>query len=191
MADSKYCYKGTDVLKNKFHIRDFDLLQETERNYTMLRLLELEDRPVRGRFDFDHLCEIHRYIFQDIYDFAGKVRTVDIAKSNLFCPVKHLSAQADDVFHNLAKEDYLENLEKDEMAERLAYYFGEINALHPFREGNGRAQREFLRELALYNKYTLRLQNVSPDEMLEASKETFVRNYDRMTAIFHKALSTI
>jgi cell filamentation protein len=85
MSDTRYCYPNSDVLINKLNIREQDKLYTFERRLTMLRLLELMDNPIRGQFDFRHLKEIHAYIFQDIYDWAGKVRTVDIAKGNMFC----------------------------------------------------------------------------------------------------------
>ena len=75
MPDTKYCYPDTDVLINKLDIRDLDKLHIFERKLTMLRLLELLDKPINGKFDFKHLQAIHAYIFQDVYDWAGKVRT--------------------------------------------------------------------------------------------------------------------
>ena len=88
MSDTIYCYPDSDVLINKLDIRELDKLHTFERKLTMLRLLELMDKPISGKFDFKHLQAIHRYIFQDVYDWAGKVRTVDIAKGNMFCNVR-------------------------------------------------------------------------------------------------------
>lgn len=68
MADRIYCYPNSDVLMNKLDIRDMKKLQNFERRLTMLRLSELLDRPVVGKFDFEHLQLIHKYIFQDIYE---------------------------------------------------------------------------------------------------------------------------
>lgn len=98
---------------------------------------------------------IHAYIFQDVYDWAGKIRTVDIAKGNTFCNVRFISSQADAIFSKLKEEYYLAGLEEYMFTKRLAYYFSEINALHPFREGNGHSQREFIRSLALKNGYLI------------------------------------
>ena len=77
MSDTIYCYPDSDVLINKLDIRELDKLHTFERKLTMLRLLELMDKPISGKFDFKHLQAIHRYIFQDVYDWAGKVRTVE------------------------------------------------------------------------------------------------------------------
>lgn len=113
MPDTKYCYPDTDVLINKLDIRDLDKLHIFERKLTMLRLLELLDKPINGKFDFKHLQAIHAYIFQDVYDWAGKVRTVDIAKGNMFCNVRFISSQADVIFSRLKEEHYLAGLDED------------------------------------------------------------------------------
>ena len=135
MGDSVYCYPDSDVLINKLDFRNLDDLLLVERRFTMLRLLELMDNPIKGKFNLKHLQAIHAYIFQDIYDWAGKIRTVDIAKGNMFCKVELIQEQADLLFGKLKKESYLEGLEEETFVKRLAYYFSEINALHPFREG--------------------------------------------------------
>lgn len=98
MSDTRYCYPDSDVLINELDIRDADKLSMVERKLTSLRLLELMNSPIEGKFDFKHLQAIHAYIFQDVYDWAGKVRTVDIAKGNMFCNVKFISDQADVIF---------------------------------------------------------------------------------------------
>lgn len=188
MPDELYCYSGSNVLKNKMGIRDKGRLHETERKLTMLRILELLDKPVRGAFDLKHLQAIHAYIFQDVYDWAGKLRKVDIAKGNMFCNVMFLSGQAEEIFGRLKAENYLYGLEEDGFAARLAYYFSEINALHPFREGNGRSQREFIRCLALHNGYVINFVNAGKDEMLEASRKSFLCEYGAMESLFRKCL---
>ncbi|MCD7882341.1 MAG: Fic family protein [Lachnospiraceae bacterium] len=161
-----------------------DKLHSFERRLTMLRLSELLDKPVIGKFNLEHLQKIHRYIFQDIYEWAGQIRTVDIAKENMFCNVKFIESQAEIIFENLKKENYLVGLEKEIFIKRLAYYFAEINALHPFREGNGRSQREFIRSLALHNGYVISFANISGEDMINASKKSFLCDYEEMERIF-------
>ena len=85
MADEFYCYPGTNVLKNKLNIREQETLYIYERKLTMLRLRELIKKPISGEFNLEHLQAIHWYIFQDIYDWAGEIRKVEIAKQNMFC----------------------------------------------------------------------------------------------------------
>ena len=123
MSDRIYCYPDSDVLMNKLNIHDAEKLQEAERKLTMLRLIDLLDRPVVGKFDFKHLQTIHKYIFQDIYPWAGKVRSVDIAKSNMFCKVQFIETQADEIFGKLKNDCYLEGLQKEKFAKKLLIIF--------------------------------------------------------------------
>lgn len=175
-----YCYPNTRVLKNKLNIRDFDKLYDRERDLANIRARELFESPIIGHFDFTHLQKIHQYLFQDVYDWAGKVRTVDIAKGNLFCRYFAIEAEAERIFGELKKDKYLESLSIAGFSKKLAYYFSEINALHPFREGNGRTQREFIRQLALQNGYFLSFIGIKKSEMIEASMASFKLNYNPM-----------
>lgn len=188
MADRVYCYPDSDVLKNKLGIRDTEKLRQKEKQLTMLRILELVNKPIQGNFDLKHLQSIHKYIFQDIYDWAGKIRKVDIAKGNMFCNVKFIESQAAEIFEKLKNENYLQNLREEETVSRMAYYFSEINALHPFREGNGRSQREFIRTLSLHNGYVINFANASKEEMLKASEASFLCDYRKMEQLFAKCI---
>lgn len=172
-----YCYPNSRVLKNKLDIHDRDLLLEAERRLTKYRNEELFNSPLVGHYDFDHLQRIHKYLFQDIYDWAGQVRTVDIAKGNLFCRCFAIESEASRIFTELRKEKLLKDLPINQLAERLAYYLAEINALHPFREGNGRAQREFIRQLAYQNNLFLSYAGITQNEMIAASKASFKLDY--------------
>ena len=172
-----YCYPNSRVLKNKLGIEDFDELYDAERNLSNLRAEELLNAPMKGKFDLAHLQKIHQYLFQDIYDWAGKIRTVDIAKGDLFCRYFAIEAEAKRIFKELASEKYLDGLSVVDFGKRLAYYFAEINALHPFREGNGRTQREFIRQLAYQNNYFLSYVGITRDEMIKASKAGFKLDY--------------
>jgi len=188
MADKIYCYPESDVLINKLGIKEQEKLLTLERKLTMLRIMELIDKPIVGSFDFKHLQKIHEYIFQDIYEWAGQVRKVDIAKGNMFCNAKFIESQAEEIFGNLKKEKYLEGLAKDVFIKRLAYYFSEINALHPFREGNGRSQRELIRSLAIKNGYIISFSKISEEEMIKASQESFLCRYEAMEQLFKKCV---
>lgn len=188
MADRIYCYPDSEVLKNKMGIRNMEKLRQLERKLTMLRILELVDKPIDGKFDLEHLRSIHRYIFQDIYDWAGEIRKVDIAKGNMFCNVKFIEGQASEIFEKLKAENYLRGLGKKEIVSRMAFYFSEINALHPFREGNGRSQREFIRTLALHGGYVVNFARVGKEEMIRASQDSFLCDYERMEQLFCKCI---
>lgn len=188
MPDTRYCYPDSDVLINRLNIRGAAKLQVVERRLTMLRLLELMDHPIAGDYDLVHLQRIHKYIFQDVYSWAGRLRTVDIAKGNMFCNVKFIEDQANEIFSRLRAEKHLVGLKEEDFVKRLAYFFSEINALHPFREGNGRAQREFARSLALKNGYLLHFDRISSEEMITASQKSFMCEYDAMEELFRHCI---
>lgn len=82
MPDNVYCYPGSNVLINKLDIHNSKQLFNAEKELTFVRLQELQDNPIEGKFDFEHLKKIHGYIFQDLYDWAGMQRTVEIGKGN-------------------------------------------------------------------------------------------------------------
>lgn len=189
--DRIYCYPNSDILINKLNIKDSDKLYVAERKLTAIRVQELFFEPIEGQFDLNHLCAVHKHIFQDVYTWAGDLRTVDIAKDNLFCKVQYIEVVAKDIFLNLKKDRCLAGLNEKDFIKKAAYYFSEINALHPFREGNGRAQREFIRQLALNAGYRLLLSNVEDEEMLQASKASFLCDYSAMERLFAKSISRV
>ena len=129
--------------------------------------------PINGEYDFKHLKDIHYFIFQDVYEWAGKIRTVDIGKGNLFCRVQFIESFAEEVFGDFYSSCYEFRKKKSEFIEAFAKHYADMNALHPFREGNGRAQREFSRELCLACGYVFDLTQTSHEEMLEASVRSF------------------
>lgn len=190
--DSSYCYPHSFILKNKLDIRDGKLLSEAERKLTALRIFTLQSQPVKGNFDLKHLQTIHRFIFQDIFSWAGKLRTVNIAKGNQFCNCLYIESGSKPTFDKLRKEDhFLIGSDPEQIPEKLAYYLGEINVIHPFREGNGRAQRVFIQYLAQIAGYHVDFSDVSATEMIEASVQAFNCDYREMTALFNKITTPI
>ena len=186
-----YCYPDSYVLRNKLDIQDSETLYEAERRLTGLNLLEIKEAPIKGKFDLRHLQAIHKYVFGDIYEWAGELRTVNIAKGNQFCNYEHLETYADGVFKKLKAENYLIDTPSDEIHGRLTFYLSEINVLHPFREGNGRTQRVFIEYLAQTAGWHIDFSDVSDTEMIEASAEAFAMEYAQMTAMFERILSPI
>jgi cell filamentation protein len=169
-----YVYPGTNVLKNLRDIRDPERLARFEADTTSERLTQLEEKPLNGKFDAQHLQAIHRYIFQDTFDWAGEFRTVNIGKSgDFFALHQHIASSLGTIFDELKTERWLAGADPGHFCNRGAYFLAEINAIHPFREGNGRAQREFIRQLALRNGYVLEWSRVSREQMLEASIQEF------------------
>ena len=182
--DTTYCYPQANVLKNKLNIKDADSLLEAERSITALRILELKQSFPDGKLDFSYFKHLHFYIFQDIYGWAGKTRTVNISKGSQFCLCQFIDDQAIELFQKLERENYL--VDAENIAERLSFYLSELNAIHPFREGNGRAQRMFIEILADRAGYEVDLSEVTAEEMIEASYQSFNQNYDPMNAIMRR-----
>ena len=183
--NSNYCYIDSNVLINKLNIHDEQLLQKYEAKITAAKLLALRQKGIIGNFDAEHLNKIHTYLFEDIYPFAGKYRNENIAKGVFrFAEYEYIEPELQKLMKQLKNENYLSNLSKNELAERLAYYLSELNVLHPYREGNGRTTREFIRELALKNGYVLNLSKVSPSEFLSASIKSIVDTSDLSKLIF-------
>ncbi len=178
--DVTYCYANSNVLKNKLEIKDSGTLLIAEREYSSLRLYELQTHPIKGSFDLQHLQKIHNYMFQDVYEWAGKLRTVEIAKGNMFCSCNYITSYSEQIFRALQKDKYLIGMPKGKVIEKVAYYLGEINAMHPFREGNGRTQREFISSLAKLNGYELNFDKVNEKQMIEASIKAFDCVYEPM-----------
>ncbi len=143
MPEDPYSDPVTGVLYNRLGFRSAAALEAAEREITHAALILLDESPVSPSYDLPHLREIHRRIFGDIYEWAGQIRTVAIAKGAMFCLPQYVESSAAVVFRELHDEDCLRGLRHDMFVGRLAYYLGEVNALHPFREGNGRAQRAF------------------------------------------------
>ena len=148
MAEDPYVYPGTSVLRNRFGLRDQSRLDALEHEWSFVRLLDLITDPEPGRYDLDHLARVHARIFGDVYPWAGEIRTVTIAKGDLFALPQHIITYARTIFSQLGDDGLLQNRSRRQFIDRLAFYFAEINALHPFREGNGRTQRAFLKQLS-------------------------------------------
>lgn len=190
--DSEYCYAGSNVLINKLDIRDNKLLSVAEQKITSKRQAELQVKPIIADFGLAHLQKIHKHIFRDLYPFAGELRNVNISKGDTFCLSHHIPMYADSIFSKLKKEQLLEHTEPDKMPERLAYYLGEINALHPFREGNGRTQREFINAIAHHNGFDIDFSKISQSQMIDASIESFqTANNKMLEELIDKALAPI
>ncbi|MCI9177253.1 MAG: cell filamentation protein Fic [Clostridia bacterium] len=189
--NSKYCYLNSEVLINKLNIQDAKDLQYYEAKITAAKSLGLRQMGITGNFDKQHFMQIHGYLFEDIYPFAGKLREENIAKGEFrFAMWEYIETELENLLAKLKNENYLQGLNKIQLAKRLAYYLSELNVLHCFREGNGRTNREFIRQLALKNGYYLNLKKVPPQEILEASIESIV-NTTNLEKIIEKCLDEI
>lgn len=190
--DRAYCYPGSRVLKNKLGIRDIEELEKTERRMAMVKAVFINDR-ITGNFDLEHLKSIHCFLFEDIYEWAGSLREVDIAKGSMFCRKEFIVPQFSLVYEDLRKDNFLKGCsDREYVYRKLSYYLSEINAIHPFREGNGRAQRIYLQQLSrntgcFYLDFSL----ASMEEMIQASQESFLGKRKRMDGLIDRCLKSI
>lgn len=140
-----YFFPGTNTLRNKLGIYDYDELKQKEAEITFEKLVELYINPIQGNFDVEHWKNIHKYLFEDIYDWAGEYRYVNMQKETEFTDVHSI-----DYFLNgelkLMNAEINNIYSVQALAAFLAEYYAHLMAIHPFREGNGRSCREFLRE---------------------------------------------
>jgi cell filamentation protein len=191
-GDDPYLDPPFGVLKNRLGITDAGVLEQAEAALVAIRSFELSLAPLKGRFDFAHLQAIHRYLFGDLYEWAGQIRTIDISKGgHLFAHHAHIASAAESIFKQLVKEEGLVGLDRAAFSNRAAHYLGELNALHPFREGNGRAQREFVSHLAHAAGYYIAWENVQQAAMLKASIESFKGNTAKLAAILREIVRDV
>ena len=191
VAGSIYCYRDTNVLKNRFGLRDGAKLRAVEADISLIRQNELLKHPIQGYFTMNHLCKIHRYLLGDIYPFAGHFRREDIMKGTTrFLNHTDIPRKLSELLSQLRDERWLEGLPFDEFVEHSAYYFAELNYIHPFREGNGRAIREFMRLLFLRNGYEVNWAAVPAEVLLDAMEKS-VFDTGELQNVLAKSLSAI
>ncbi len=185
-----YCYPGSSVLRNKLGLKDQDQLDQYEAEITALRLVELQEKPIKGHFDLEHLKKLHFHIFQDVYDWAGEIRTVDISRgTSHFAHAQYIESAAKTLFANLKKENWLKELDIDGFSLKAAHYLSEINVLHPFREGNGRAQRAFITQLCRDAGYDLDYSDLEQNELFDAMKEAYQGDEHKIAQILRERLT--
>lgn len=169
--DDPYCYRGTTVLRNKLDIRDAGQLTAFEEEISKARAGE----PLPpGRLTSTHYRAIHRHLFQDVYGWAGQLRRVRIAKGgSMFAYPEHLAAGLQRLFQGLRRRHGLCGLTRDGFAEQAAHVLAELNALHPFRDGNGRTQLIFMALVADQAGHPFDLTRLEPERFLHAMIASF------------------
>jgi cell filamentation protein len=166
------------TLRNRLGVGDASELSRREDQLAAARQAILVRKGLEPPFDFEKLREIHRYILQDVYDWAGKPRTCDLRKAahldsdespKQFTPSSKIKAEADRIFGSLIRKNELRGLSPSNFTQAAAELFVEVNNIHPFREGNGRAQRIFLSALAKHAGHELAFDAVTRERMIEVS----------------------
>ncbi|MCX7381319.1 MAG: Fic family protein [Alphaproteobacteria bacterium] len=179
MSDDPYVYPGTTILKNALGITDPDELDLMERRLVRVRL---DEGVPGGEFDLAHLRAIHRHLFRDIYAWAGEIRTVEIAKGGhqfQFSP--YIVTGMNDVHRRLEQSDFLRGLSRREFALASGPIIGDVNYVHPFRDGNGRTQLLYLEQLAEQAGHPIDLAHIDPQRWLAASRAAHFGRYESMS----------
>jgi cell filamentation protein, protein adenylyltransferase len=182
-----YCYPDTNVLRNKAGLVDADALEQFETAMTFARS---EEPLPAGRLSVSHYRAIHHHLFQDVYDWAGRFRTVRLTKdASTFCYPEYIAREMRQLFSWLREHRYLRELSAADFAANAAHFLAELNAIHPFREGNGRTQLTFIALLADRAGHALDLDKLDPDDMLDAMIRSFNSNEAPLTAVIHNLIA--
>lgn len=186
--NDRYCYPNTSVLKNLLDIHDIDKLEDAERDVTDFLIQKIvHSKPP---YNLNYLQNIHNSLFSSLYDWAGQIRDVNIAKGGTtFCIFMRIEPEIEKIFNQLQNEHWLKNLEFSIFVTKLAEYYSNFNMIHPFREGNGRVQRIFFEHLAIYCGYILDWNAVTQEEWVQANIDGFYVQYDNLARIFNRILS--
>ena len=184
------CYEGTTCLINKLDIRDEKLLNEIEADITFAKASLLEKEPIKGKFDFEHYKEIHQFLFSDLFDWAGQIRTVNISKKGTnFVSCEKIEKIGELCLSKISK-GYLDNISHSEFAKRISELYHDINMLHPFREGNGRTQRIFFAQLIRHYGYDIDFSQIDVDYLMFATIRAANGVMDFLNDAFYNAIKT-
>ncbi|EKN6177573.1 Fic family protein [Yersinia enterocolitica] len=182
-----YTYPNSQVLINKFGITDDDQFIEMEKDFSELAIMEIEFSP--PPYDLLYWRALHQALFGDIYHWAGELRTIDITKGTTrFCNINRIAPEANRLFNQLAQENYLVGLPYDALMVKLAEYYSDLNVIHPFREGNGRAQRLLFEHIIINCGFQISFAGINPDEWIQANIDGYHCRYQRMTALFARCI---
>lgn len=181
-----YQYANSTILKNIPGILDPAALEQFEKRVTTLRLDEVLEAIAHDPISLESWQSIHRILFQDVYAWAGEIRTVHLAKGRtVFAMPEHIASQAENIFSALAGDNPSD-------PSRLAYYFGELNVLHPFREGNGRTQKLLFDEIVRRDKKAIAWHVMDVNVLLNALITAYQKqDYTPLADLFKTALRDI
>ena len=177
-VDDPACYPGTQILKNIPDLHDAAKLEAFEIEMVALRT---EEGVPEGTLSTAHYRTIHRHLFQDVYAWAGKYRTIRTAKGgNPFCYPEYIDGQMKALFERLKAPEFQPGTDISLFVSALADFTGELNAIHPFREGNGRTQFLLLRLLGQRAGHPFRAEAIEPEEFLAAMVASFNDGMDAL-----------
>lgn len=190
--ESSDCYENSTCLINKFGITDEKRLALLESKISFAKATELITNYTGGNFDFSHYKSIHKYLFNELYTWAGEIRTVNISKKGTsFVDVNEIESVADACFKRLKDKNYFQNQPFNDFIDDIVDFYCATNMLHPFREGNGRTQRVFITQLIQFNGYSINFDKIDTDELMMATIQSANGITDNLKRIFENAITII
>lgn len=189
--DDPYCYPNTEVFRNLLNIKDAQALEKKEYRLTAQAQLELSENQqlAMQAISFDLWKFIHREVFKDVYPWAGEVRTVRLSKGNApFAYPENIETVAAKTFRELNQENWSAGT-TEHFVSRLAHYYAELNAIHPFRDGNGRTQKLLFTEIARRLGYTIDWIKIDYQTHLHAVIASFHGDMHPLEAAILKAIT--
>lgn len=188
-AITEDCYEGTSCLINKLGIKDDKKLSEFEAAVTLAKVGTLEKEPLEGNFDTEHYKAIHRFLFEDIYDWACKYRTIDMSKKGTaFAKADKISELMNACFERLKENGFFKNQPFDEYVKSIIDFYQTTNMIHPFREGNGRTQRIFIAQLIRFGGYDISFSEIDSDELMIATIQAANGVTDGLERLFAESI---
>ena len=179
------CYEGTTCLVNKFGIKNEKQLSEIEADITFAKTSKLEEIPLKGNFDLEHYKSIHKFLFEDLYSWAGELRKINISKKGTnFANADELEYLCTECFQILKENNYYRNTDFDSFVENIVDLYCTLNILHPFREGNGRTERIFISQLIRFNGYDIDFSDIDTDYLMFATIQSAQGITDNLVNLF-------
>lgn len=182
-----YCYPGTRILRNSLSLHNDIELAQVERELSEIAAssLSFSSPP----YDLAYFKRIHKHLFEDLYEWAGLLRTVDISKSSTrFCNVQFIEAQAEKIFGSMGANAWFETFSRSELINACTVAYGDLNVIHPFREGNGRAQRLLFEHLIINAGFEITWWGIDPENWVNANIAAYHCDYGPLGNIFEHCI---
>jgi cell filamentation protein len=187
VGQDPYCLPGTGTLRNRLDLTDDKTLAQAERDLSEVAAQSLDF--ALPPYDLPYLQHIHRQLFSDLYDWAGELRTVDISKDEThFCVTHRIEPEANKLFKTLADANWFLDLDRTALIHASAELFGDLNVVHPFREGNGRAQRILFEHIIVNAGYEISWWPVEAREWVQANIDAVGCDYSGLVRVFERCV---
>ncbi|MBP5122887.1 putative adenosine monophosphate-protein transferase Fic [Pseudomonas protegens] len=181
------CYPNSAVLRNKLGIRNDLSLSTAEQLFSTLAAESLEFSP--PPYDLNYLKSIHLTLFADLYDWAGELRTVGISKQDTrFCQPAYMEKEAGKIFKIMAAANWFDGMQRTELIAAVAQAYSELNVVHPFRDGNGRAQRILFEHLIMNAGFEISWWGIESDEWILANIAAYNGHLEPMEQVFQRCI---